>query len=647
MMNRLTLLTFRDMTERSRVDVMLADMQYLAEVGAWELNTESGRLTVSESVSLRFKLPIGKAVLPNQLLAALTLPSQRQLLRAAHNAIENGQVFDLELQLRGSTDSWVHCIGKAERVNDVTVRLYGALQDVTEHHLAERTLRETRDFFSATLDSMPSLVVYINQQGQVTYRNQSELSKQIGLQVTGANQSIQQLLDANKFADLHQAIIDGLTGVSSHFVRTLPGSGTYREAQFSFVPEYNNTGTVTGCFMVMSDVTELKMLEARLRHAEKMQAIGQLTGGVAHDFNNLLGVILGNLQFMERDVHHNAALLKKLQAAMHAAIRGADLTRRLLTFARRRVLEPAVLDLNKQLTVFTELLTSTLGEGIELKLELDHDLWSVCADVSQLENAILNLIVNSRDAMPGGGVVKLSAMNVKPDAAFFRQHADLPFGDYIKISVSDSGNGIAAQLMPRIFEPFFTTKDAGKGSGLGLSMVHGFTQQSGGAVIASSEPGKGTTVSIYLPRNNLSPSTEHTEDEKPKSIPRGSETILVVEDDTDLRATTALALESMGYHVVEASNSTVALQVLNAATRIDMLFTDVFMPGGMLGSELAKRAKECKPQIRVLYTTGYGVDQLRNDNGTHVMPAEDLLLKPYGNEELAQRIRSKFDTVYG
>ncbi|MES1190624.1 MAG: PAS domain S-box protein [Steroidobacter sp.] len=643
----LTLLTFRDMTDRSRVDVMLADMQYLAKVGAWELTIESGRMTVSESISLRFKLPMGKSVHPDQLLAALTLPSQRLLLRAAHNAIENGQGFDLELQLRGNTNSWVHCIGKAERVNGETVRLYGAVQDVTEHHLAERTLRETRDFFSATLDSMPSLVVYINQQGRMTYRNQSELGKQLGLQATGTGQPVAQLLDMVKFADLHQAIADGLTGVPCHFVRALPDAGTYREAQFSFVPEYNNEGAVTGCFMVMTDVTELKMLEARLRHAEKMQAIGQLTGGVAHDFNNLLGVILGNLQLMERDVHHNPALLKKLQTAMQAAIRGADLTRRLLTFARRRVLEPTIVDLNRQLTAFAELLTSTLSGNIELKLELDSRLWPVCVDASQLENAILNLIVNSRDAMSNGGVITLSARNVKPDSSFFRQHNELPFGDYVTISVSDTGSGIAPQLLPRIFEPFFTTKDAGKGSGLGLSMVHGFTQQSGGVVVASSELGKGTTISIYLPRDNLNQQAALGDTGETRIIQGGTETILVVEDDTDLRATTTLALESLGYRVVEASNSAAALQVLNTSARIDMLFTDVFMPGGMLGSELAQRARECKPQIRVLYTTGYGVDQLRNDNGTHVMPAEDLLLKPYRNEELAQKIRSKLDTAYG
>ncbi len=643
----LTLLTFRDMTDRSRVDVMLADMQHLAKVGAWELNIESGRLSISESISWRFKLPPGKSVLPAQMLAALTLASQRELLRAAHAAISTGQGFDLELQLRSNTDTWIHCIGKAERVDGMTLRLYGALQDVTERHLAERTLCDTRDFFSATLDAMPSLVVYVNKQGRMMYRNQSVLSEQLALQPADVGQAISQLIDTEKFADLHQSIQSALTGTASHFVRALPDTGSWCEAQFSFVPERNHEGTTTGCFMVMTDVTELKMLEVRLRQAEKMQAIGQLTGGVAHDFNNLLGVILGNLQLMERDVGHDPALLKKLQTAMQAAIRGADLTRRLLTFARRQVLEPAIVDLNKQLAAFVELLKSTLGQGIELKLELDYGLWSVYVDAGQLENAILNLIVNSRDAMPNGGVLKLSASNVRPDSAFFRQHAELAYGDYVVISVSDSGTGIAPQLLTRVFEPFFTTKDSGKGSGLGLSMVHGFSQQSGGVVTVNSVLGKGTTVSIYLPRNAVIQDVVREDTQVNKIVPGGTETILVVEDDTDLRATTTLALESLGYKVMEASNSIVALQVLNTQSRVDLLFTDVFMPGGMLGPELAARAKECKPQIRVLYTSGYGADQLRNDTGVHVMPPEDLLLKPYRNEELANKIRSMFDVQYG
>jgi CheY-like chemotaxis protein len=280
-----------------------------------------------------------------------------------------------------------------------------------------------------------------------------------------------------------------------------------------------------------------------------------------------------------------------------------------------------------------------------LKLELDSDLWPVCIDAGQLENAILNLVVNSRDAMPNGGILTLSAHNVKPDAQFLRTHPELIDTEYVVVTISDTGSGIPAQLLPRLFEPFFTTKESGKGSGLGLSIVHGFTQQSGGTVTVNSVLGQGTTVSLYLPRKEPIRSDMRPTHQDDSAVTGGHETILVVEDDTDLRATTTLALESLGYRVVEASNSAAALQLLKAPTPIDMLFTDVFMPGGMLGSELAIHAKECKPEIQVLYTTGYGLEELRNDASNTVMQPEDLLLKPYRNEELAAKIRSKLDSL--
>jgi len=348
---------------------------------------------------------------------------------------------------------------------------------------------------------------------------------------------------------------------------------------------------------------------------------------------------------MERDAGQDTLLARKLQNAMQAAIRGADLTRRLLTFARRQVLEPVVIDLNKQLAAFAELFPSTLGKDVILKIELQPELWPVCIDAGQLENAILNLVVNSRDAMPNGGTLTLSASNAKPDSLFLRTHPELVDTDYVIVTISDTGTGIPAQLLPRLFEPFFTTKESGKGSGLGLSIVHGFTQQSGGTVTVNSTLGQGTTVSLYLPRKEPIGSVMHPTLQDDSAITGGHETILVVEDDTDLRATTTLALESLGYRVVEASNSAAALQLLKAPTPIDILFTDVFMPGGMLGSELAIHAKQCKPAIQVLYTTGYALEELRNDASSNIMQPEDLLLKPYRNEELAAKIRSKLDST--
>lgn len=637
---RASLLTFRDLTERSRVDIMLADMQHLAKVGAWELNVESSRLTVSESIRRHLKLTGGQALHSHQLMAVLTRASRHQLLTATQFAIVSGRDFALELQLKDGKDSWIYCIGKAERIGDVTVRLYGALQDVTERKRAERVLRETRDFFGATLDAMPSLVIHIDARSRVTYRNQSSLATLLGFKHTGAGVALNDALDVTRFTDLHQAVQAALHGEPGQFVRELTTGNKHYEAQFSFVPEHNAHGEVCGCFMVMTDVTELKMLQARLRQAEKMQAIGQLTGGVAHDFNNLLGVILGNLQLIERDVDKDPAVVKKLSTAMRAAMRGADLTRRLLTFARRQAFDPSIVNLNRQLTTFTELLQRSLGEAVEMRLQLEPELWHTRVDPNQLENAILNLAINARDAMPDGGQLEIKARNVRPGPAFFREHPELPQSDYIAITVNDTGNGIPSQLLSRIFEPFFTTKESGKGSGLGLSIVDGFAKQSGGAITAESTPGVGTTMTLYLPR--CDEDKTHLEDTLvQKNMPGGHETILVVEDDTDLRATTVLALQSLGYRVMEASSSNAAIKALTGTEQIDMLFTDVFMPGGMLGPELAARARLHKPNIHVLYTTGYAADTSPN----HVGPlmSEEVLAKPYRNEELALKIRHLLD----
>ncbi|MGC3981828.1 MAG: PAS domain-containing protein [Steroidobacteraceae bacterium] len=635
-----SLIAFRDLTERSRIDVMLADMQHLARVGAWELNVGSARLSVSEGISRRLHLSAGRTASVKLVLKSLTLPARHALLRAARAAIDGGQSFDLELQLRGQGNDWLRCLGKAERLDGATLRLYGTLQDVTERKQAESTLRDTRDFFGATLDSMPSLVVHVNQAQQLTYCNQSSLRDCIGLASNCLGQSLTAVLDATLYADLIHGIKQALAGHSSSLVRALTDHEESRQVHCSFVPQRHGAASLQGCFMVLTDVTELKLLEARLYQAEKMQAVGQLTGGVAHDFNNLLGVILGNLQLIERDVNHDTAVSRKLATAMRAAMRGTELTKRLLSFARRQVLDPVIIDLSHQLRLFAELIQRTLGDTVEMRLEIAPDLWHIKVDLGQLENAILNLVINSRDAMPNGGRLTVAARNLPVDATFFRTHTDLEQGEYVEISVTDTGTGIPPQVLSRVFEPFFTTKEIGKGSGLGLSMVHGFGKQSGGTVLVHSELGKGTRISMILPRC-LEVQTNFIDTLVQKGMPGGNETILVVEDDTDLRATTVLALQRLGYRVLEASTGEAALRLLNEHAHIDMLFTDVIIPGGILGPELALRAREIMPGIQVLLTTGYLGDPLLTKAGP--LAQEAMLAKPYRNEVLALQIRNLLD----
>ena len=634
-----SLIAFRDLTERSRIDVMLADMQHMAKVGAWEINVGSARLNVSEGIGRRLHLTTGRTASLKQALKAMSPSSRRALLRAGRVATEAGTAFDLELRLGGQGNSWMRCMGKAERVDGVTVRLYGALQDVTERKQAERTLRDTRDFFGATLDAMPALVMHINYQQRLTYCNQSPLRAAFGLPANYLGQSLLSVLDSQQQSDLIHGIQQALAGEAGSLVRALVMQDEHRQVLCSFLPQRHGEAMV-GCFMVLSDVTELKMLEARLYQAEKMQAVGQLTGGVAHDFNNLLGVILGNLQLIERDVVDDAAVSRKLATAMRAAMRGADLTKRLLSFARRQVLDPVIIDVGQQLHQFAELIQRTLGDTVEMRLDMAPDLWSVKVDQGQLENAILNLVINSRDAMPNGGCLTVSAQNFHPDASFFRTHADLEQGEYVCISVTDTGQGIPPQVLSRVFEPFFTTKEVGKGSGLGLSMVHGFVKQSGGTVLVHSELGKGTRMSIVLPRAD-DEQTILSDTLTQRALPGGTEVILVVEDDTDLRATTGLALQQLGYSVLEASNGDTAIQVLHEAPQIDMLFTDVIMPGVILGPELAARARAIKPDIKVLMTTGYQGDPLLAKAGS--LAQEAMIAKPYRNEELALKLRELLD----
>jgi len=634
-----SLIAFRDLTERSRIDVMLADMQHMAKVGAWEINVGSQRMNVSEGIGRRMHLTTGRTASIRQLLKAMAPSSRRALVRAGRLATQTGNSFDLELRLSGQGNVWMRCMGKAERIDGATVRLYGALQDVTERKQAERTLRETRDFFGATLDAMPALVIHVNYQQRLTYCNQSPLRDAFGLAGNCLGQPLSSALDVQQQSDLVHGVKQALAGEASNLVRALSVHNEHRQVLCSFLPQRHGEAVV-GCFMVLSDVTELKMLEARLYQAEKMQAVGQLTGGVAHDFNNLLGVILGNLQLIERDVSEDAGIARKLATAMRAAMRGADLTKRLLSFARRQVLEPVIIDVGQQLHQFAELIQRTLGDTVEMRLDMAPDLWPVKVDQGQLENAILNLVINSRDAMPNGGCLTVSARNVQPDAAFFRAHADLEAGDYVDISVTDTGQGIPPQVLSRVFEPFFTTKEAGKGSGLGLSMVHGFVKQSGGTVLVHSELGKGTRVGIILPRA-IDEQTQLSDTLAQRALPGGTETILVVEDDTDLRATTSLALQCLGYTVLEASNGDTAIQLLHETPQIDMLFTDVIMPGVILGPELAARARLIKPGIRVLLTTGYQGDPLLAKAGS--LTQEAMIAKPYRNEELALKLRALLD----
>jgi signal transduction histidine kinase/ActR/RegA family two-component response regulator len=383
--------------------------------------------------------------------------------------------------------------------------------------------------------------------------------------------------------------------------------------------------------------------EAQVRQMQKMEAVGQLTGGIAHDFNNMLAVIVGSLDIARRSLPTDTKKVERfIQNALEGAQRGAQLTSRLLAFSRQQSLDAKPLDANRLVREMSELLMRTLGENVRLETVLAPGLWLVCADSSQLESVVVNLCVNSRDAMSEGGRLTLETMNAHLDDDYTRSNADVKPGHYVAIAVTDTGSGMSPEVAARAFDPFFTTKPAGQGTGLGLSQAYGFVRQSGGHIKIYSEPGKGTTVCIYLPR--------HLGDElQPIHVPPlpavepgavNQENILVVEDEDRVRTMTVEALRSLGYQVVAAEGPLQALEVLVRLPQVDLLFTDIVMPG-MDGRALAQAVLSNRPDIKVLYTTGYTRNSSTHNNVQEYDAA--LLRKPFTIEQLATKVRQVLD----
>jgi PAS domain S-box-containing protein len=389
-------------------------------------------------------------------------------------------------------------------------------------------------------------------------------------------------------------------------------------------------------FFIGRDLTEKQAAEAQLRHAQKMDAVGQLTGGVAHDFNNILTVITGTIGILEEAVADQPQLAAIAKLIDEAAERGANLTKHLLAFARKQPLQPVEVDVNALVLEAAKLLHPTLGEHIEITPLLAEDAWSALADPNQLATAVLNLAINARDAMPNGGKLALETNNVYLDESYAGMHSEVTPGHYVMIAVSDTGTGIPAALLERVFEPFFTTKEVGRGTGLGLSMVFGFVKQSGGHIKIYSEEGHGTSVKIYLPRATGLQQTA-AEARVSANIEGGNETILVVEDDALVRRYVMTQIESLGYTTLEAANASDALQIIYHVPTIDLLFTDVIMPAPMNGRQLVDEALKRRPDLKILYTSGYTENAIvhhgRLDSGVL------LLAKPYRKSELARMIR--------
>jgi PAS domain S-box-containing protein len=403
-------------------------------------------------------------------------------------------------------------------------------------------------------------------------------------------------------------------------------------------PVPHDQGDVRRLVVSARDVTAQRALEEQLRQAQKMEAVGQLTGGLAHDFNNLLTAISGSLERMQVFVAQGrtADLDRYLHAAQSSAKRAAALTHRLLAFSRRQTLDARPCDVNRLVADMTELIRRTIGPAIELEVVGAAGLWSIVADVNQLENALLNLCINARDAMPDGGHLTIETANRWLDQRAARER-DLPPGQYVSLCVSDTGGGMTADIIARAFDPFFTTKPLGEGTGLGLSMVYGFMRQSGGQARIYSEIGQGTMVCLYFPRSLAGP--QQDEPAHPPADPAstvGSETVLVVDDEPSIRMLAVDVLAELGYTAMQAQDGKSALSILRSDARIDLLVTDVGLPGGMNGRQLADAGIALRPGLRVLFVTGYAENAVVR--GGHLKPGMHVMTKPFTLEALAARI---------
>jgi PAS domain S-box-containing protein len=583
-------------------------------------------------------------------------------VREVERQIAAGEkVFHFENRYRHQDGSWRVLSWKSVPEGDL---MYAVARDVTERNRLEDALQETNaelerrvsartaalesevaerrkaeQKIRGLLEAAPDAMIITDQTGRILLASH-RVEAMFGYTAEEILGSSINVLLPERHRDLLTAYVQSPKGGNIDAGRELNGlrkDGSEFPVEISFSPDHTAEGLVV--IAVVRDITDRKAVEIQLRQAQKMEAIGNLTGGMAHDFNNLLGIIIGNLDLLRERQKVDLESEEFAREALDAALRGADLTQRLLAFARRQPLQPQRIDVNELVTRITKLLSRTLGDNFEITLDLADGVWPIIADPAQLEASLVNIVNNARDAMPRGGILTIATSNRHLDQDYASQQPGLSPGDYSLIEVSDTGIGIPPGVVSRIFEPFFTTKEQGKGTGLGLSMVFGFMKQSGGHINVYSEVGVGTTFRLYLPRAVAG--TNAIEAQAVTAPERGGrETVLVVEDNAGLRRVAARQLKELGYRLLEAESGPTALTVLESET-VDLLFTDIVMPGGMSGYDLAREALSRRPALKVVLTSGFPEVKLNGNGGPPL--SMRLLTKPYRKADLARTLREVLD----
>jgi len=625
---------FRSFVEAAAVPILLMSPDFLV----LELNPEVERIYGRHR----------KKLIGQDYFRVLGRDGHGGLTRADFREVLAGQpVRGVEQRVNAPDGSERVLLWNANRLVDSagqTLGLIAVAQDITERQRAEEALREREARLSSVISTAPDAIIMINDQGVIQSFSKAA-EKLFGYdagEVIGRNVS---MLMPSPHRRNHD---DYLARYRRTGEKRIIGIGRQVEAQRKdgtifptelYVGEVilGDTRIYTG---FIRDITARAKMEQELRQAHKMEAIGQLTGGLAHDFNNLLTVITGNLEMLRERLTSNEDL-SLLTEAQEATELGAKLAGRLLAFGRRQPLNPKQINLSALVGGVADLLSRSLGQVVQLETRLAPDLRTTVVDPGQVENALLNLAINARDAMPEGGRLVIETREVEIDEDALLVHADVTPGAYAMLSVTDTGIGMTSEVRQRAFEPFFTTKGPGMGSGLGLSMVYGFVKQSGGHIQIYSEPGRGTTVRIFLPIGDQSVRMEATRAPRSRAA-AGGETILVVEDDPRVRRVSMRRLRELGYTVIKADSGRAALQALEQSQQIDLVFTDVVMPGGMTGIDLAREVRRDRPDLKILFTSGYADASMIEAR----MPTANTgwLDKPYSRADLASKLRDLLDS---
>lgn len=503
----------------------------------------------------------------------------------------------------------------------------GIIRDITDRKRAESALRAAKQMMESVVFALPVAVIVTDADDRVLVWNRA------AEEILGWNaaERLAQPLPAD-----FPVVEDSSRNVELPCRRK---EGDIIEVSLSCAALTGDAGEIVGRVHVLEDVTQRKVLATQLYQAQKMEAVGQLTGGLAHDFNNILGIAIGNLDLLAEELDPKDGRLALAEAAQGALLKGADLTRQLLAFARRQPLQPERVEIEDLMAATIRMLRRTLGEQVEVGYRVAGGIWPVAVDVAQLEAAITNLAINARDAMPRGGRLGIVLANASLDDDYIAVNPDARAGDYVLIEVSDTGHGMAPEVLEHAFEPFFTTKPLGKGTGLGLSMVYGFIKQSGGHIKIYSEPHHGTTVRLYLPRTIAEQSVETPV--APEPMRGGTEAILVVEDNAEVRRVVVRQLRSLGYTILEAGDALAALDILRGGPAVDLLFTDVVMPHGISGFDLAHSARAMRPSLKVLFTSGF--PSATFSSAPEIAGDVRLLGKPYRKQELARTVRAALE----